>query len=414
MELLVEYVRDAIGRGLIDEWHVWDFTRAESDRLWLGEEFPNLRRTSDRLDYRVAGTMAPSVDGWSKFDARFRCKSDFLIRLAPVGGGDDWYEIVLGGWDNTRSVIRAIKPTERNEQAAAETTTVLSDVSSIGLTSNRAYKSVCLRYDAGELVVEVNGVVVMRHDVDFGDQARLVLISTGYGADGEILLGDVKQPREMLFVSRRVGGMAFGEFYNFYADRYAEYEDTIFLKCDDDILFFDVERLAAFIKFRLEHPEYFIVSANVVNNGICAYYQQQEGLIPHALMELELPPGGHGGRLWENPGWAEALHRHFLSQPDRFLRARYQTPVVTWDQRLSINFISWLGRDLQEMGCGYGDDEHYLSIEMPRRLGRTNAILMEFVACHLSFFTQDPHMDRAQVIAAYRGFREIRENNNDF
>ncbi|MEE3500636.1 hypothetical protein [Acidiphilium acidophilum] len=135
------------------------------------------------------------------------------------------------------------------------------------------------------------GVWLNRIGTDFGNRGRSVLISTGHGADGEVLLADVKQAREMLFISRRIGGAGFGEFYNFYADRYDEYRDAVILKCDDDILFFDLDRLSAFIRFRLEHPEFFVVSANVINNGICAYYQQREGLIPAELMELELPSG---------------------------------------------------------------------------------------------------------------------------
>lgn len=406
MELLVLFAREAIGRGLIDEWHIWDFTRVDSDRVWINDMFPNIRRTPDRLDYRRVGAIIPDIRGWTSFEARVRCKSNFLIRLVPDDGGDDWYEIVLGGWDNTRSVIRRIRPAGRDEDVAVEMITNLVDVTSVGLTSQRAFKSVKVSYDGCDLLVSVNDVVIMGLAIDFGNRGRSVLISTGHGADGEVLLADVKQAREMLFISRRIGGAGFGEFYNFYADRYDEYRDAVILKCDDDILFFDLDRLSAFIRFRLEHPEFFVVSANVINNGICAYYQQREGLIPAELMELELPPGGFGGRLWQNPGWAETLHEHFLSNSNKFLRACYRNPVITWEQRFSINFISWLGVDLQEMGCAYGDDEQYLSVEIPSRLGRTSAIFMDFVACHLSFFTQDPHMERAKIIAAYRDFAQ--------
>jgi hypothetical protein len=49
---------------------------------------------------------------------------------------------------------------------------------------------------------------------------------------------------------------------------------------DDDIVYADLEQLPAFLAFRIAHPEYFLVSANVVNNGVCGYFQQQHGAVP--------------------------------------------------------------------------------------------------------------------------------------
>ena len=45
MTLLQRYVQAAIDRRLIDEWHVWDFSRTIEDRDWLRETFPVTRIT---------------------------------------------------------------------------------------------------------------------------------------------------------------------------------------------------------------------------------------------------------------------------------------------------------------------------------------------------------------------------------
>jgi hypothetical protein len=44
MELLTRYVTAAMDAGLIDEWHVWDFTRNAQDGAWLRDASPLFRR----------------------------------------------------------------------------------------------------------------------------------------------------------------------------------------------------------------------------------------------------------------------------------------------------------------------------------------------------------------------------------
>jgi hypothetical protein len=39
MESLIRCVREAMCRGLIDEWHVWNFSRKPADDIWLGNNF---------------------------------------------------------------------------------------------------------------------------------------------------------------------------------------------------------------------------------------------------------------------------------------------------------------------------------------------------------------------------------------
>ena len=50
MELLTWYANTAIERGIVDEWHVWDFTRQRSDALWLRQQFPSVRLTPSEGD----------------------------------------------------------------------------------------------------------------------------------------------------------------------------------------------------------------------------------------------------------------------------------------------------------------------------------------------------------------------------
>src|SRR5947209_1066751 len=52
MQLLTRYAAAAIDAGLIDEWHVWDFTRTVEDAQWLRQMFPDVQTTpSHTLEY---------------------------------------------------------------------------------------------------------------------------------------------------------------------------------------------------------------------------------------------------------------------------------------------------------------------------------------------------------------------------
>jgi hypothetical protein len=188
--------------------------------------------------------------------------------------------------------------------------------------------------------------------------------------------------------------------YRFYAERGGEYADTVFIKCDDDIVYMDLERLSDFIRFRRQNPEYFLLSANVVNNGVCAYIQQQLGILPFGVAKLEMPPGGLKGSLWESGEKATAVHNYFLANADRFRRCGLETFAV--NTRISINCIAWLGQDLPSFDSRFLDDEFDLTVTLPNFLDRGNAIYLPFVASHLSFRPQDADMDIPAILDGYR------------
>ncbi|MEI6667424.1 MAG: hypothetical protein WCP29_04645 [Acidobacteriota bacterium] len=180
------------------------------------------------------------------------------------------------------------------------------------------------------------------------------------------------------------------------------YRDTVFVKIDDDIVYANLEQLPAFLAFRIAHPGYFLVSANVVNNGVCAYFQQQQGVVPASLMDLPYPERGFCGTLWERPDLAERLHGYFLDAPDRFST----TGIDKAPDRLSINFVSYLGSDLDQIANVGDDDEEEMSVTIPRRLGRTNVIFRPMVVSHLSFVAQDRGMRVARLLRRYRELAE--------
>lgn len=392
MEILNKYVRRAMADGLIDEWHIWDFTRSAADHAWVTREFGPLRHMGDAVAYQTCGHA--SLRAPLRLEAKIT--NDLHIAVLPKDDAETVYEIVVGGWNNQQSVVRKMKREQLTEPDRSQVQATWARLTPGVLSPGRA-NEIILSIDAsGTPELMVNGVTLGRWpDIALPSGAE-VMVRGGWGGDLELC--HVNAP-----IRRYVGNpgdqMPYFQAYQYYAKRLPDFSDALFLKCDDDIVYMDLDGLAGFIDHRRKNPHYFVTSANVVNNGVCAYFQQVSGALPTSLGHFERPPGGFGGTLWTDPDKANKLHDFFLAAPKKELPL--PSKVVDWQERQSINFIAWLGRDLQHMGLARGDDEKMLTVDLPAFLERPTAIYSDFTVSHLSFGPQEKGVDVNRLIAAY-------------
>jgi hypothetical protein len=392
MEILTRYVRRAMQEGIVDEWHIWDFTRSPDDHEWVTREFGPVRLMGHKVPYQHKGEASKR----SPFRIAARIEHDLHIALVPNDNSGQCYEIAVGGWKNTHSALRKLQMADLASFARAEDSMIWNR-STPGVLSAGVSNQIVVSLDAeGSPSLSVNNVLVGRWPEIKLPAGASVMVRGGWGADLE--LTDVNAPVRR-YIGNPMEPMPFWQAYDYYSRRVAEFSDTLFLKCDDDIVYMDIEKLSSFIEFRRENPKYFIVSANVVNNGVCAYWQQVAGLLPASLGDFERPLGGFGGTLWQSPQRAAQLHDFFLAKEDKYMPLTH--PVIDWTERQSINFIAWLGRDLVHMSGLTRDDEHALSVEIPTYLNRPTAIYSDFVVSHLSFGPQERGLDVAPLIAGY-------------
>ena len=401
MALLKQYADRAMRQGIVDEWHIWNFARTEKDAAWLSATFPVTRMTGSDLMYRPAHVRVPVTAAHVlRFDVR--AGHDAHIALVAEGNGPS-YELVLGGWGNSAVALRMWAAGTRPDHSKPVAAPSLVR-SAPAVLSARAWRKVEVRLNREaanlSIVVLVQGREVLRFNADEPSPSPFnIAVMSGFGSEAEWLFADNQASDIGLFYptfDKRFH--PWNPVYHHYAARADDYAGTVFLKCDDDIVYLDVERLADFIRFRRQGPDYFLVSANVVNNGVCAYVQQQLGMLPENFGTLEMPLGGHRGSLWESGIKAEALHRCFLANPTRFQQDGFFIPKA----RFSINFVSWLGEDLPHLDTRFTDDELDLTVTVPQFLGRANAIYLPFVVSHLSFRPQDCEMDVAAILDEYR------------
>ncbi len=182
--------------------------------------------------------------------------------------------------------------------------------------------------------------------------------------------------------------------WRFYRD-YSE-SGTLYIRLDDDVVYFAEDAVENLVRYRLAHREPLLVLGNVINNAVCTYFHQRWGLVPRAWGRVGNVCMDRYG--WKRGGFARKLHKLFLDELRHGRLERWKQVPLPIDgvRRISINVISWLGEDLQnvpEINIDNVDEEPFLTEILPARLGRPNAACSEALFAHFAFGTQRPCLE---------------------
>jgi hypothetical protein len=176
-------------------------------------------------------------------------------------------------------------------------------------------------------------------------------------------------------------------------------KNDIIIKCDDDILFIDINSFKNAIEERKKDNVSFLIHSNCINNGVCAYYQKH--LFPKIEEQLNIYPiGGLLGILFENPIISAVIQYEFTNdilESTDFIK-KYYIEDVYFSSRISINFIFIRGEDTKYLKDVEFDDEYQLSSFIPEKLLRPNRILGNFITCHLSYSIQNYLIEKRKDI----------------
>ncbi len=194
-------------------------------------------------------------------------------------------------------------------------------------------------------------------------------------------------------------GLAFhiGTFYPHAAD-----PETVYVRLDDDIVYVSPGGIEALARYRLQHPTPFLVYPTIINNSILTHYLQADGVFGRERGSADYALKGRGlsdGRL------AEHLHRKFLAAVKRGEGERWRVKprTVTDYMTVSVNCMSWLGRDLAACAADVGDyEEEYLATTRPTALGRPNVIVDVATVAHFSYGEQRSYLERTNLLSEYR------------
>ncbi|KAM0501541.1 hypothetical protein ACHAP8_004529 [Fusarium lateritium] len=307
------------------------------------------------------------------------------------------------------------------------------------------------------------------------------LVKNGGLLDGVIFVERTKDPQDLdllqkllesedMYQKWQVEMSDDDNFSSGFGNSYDRVEDDVmYVKIDDDIVFMEDSVIPSIVKKKIDHPEYYIVSANVINQPLLSWVHWNIGAIRPYLPEvdtsgkavpfaasdpsneewssLHLPPwngpesfsiqewdpegikhrwlpldkGGEDHVLDTTPieateydpmgrGWTEwtiGAQEHFSFFENLVKNKLSAYKFDTWDfqyERMGIQFVALLGRDINRAKPIEADDENHFSCIMPRILGRHAVADGRGVVAHYSFGSQRAGMDQTDVLDRYRSF----------
>jgi hypothetical protein len=229
--------------------------------------------------------------------------------------------------------------------------------------------------------------VLFSQEITNNFEIKNVYFKTGFGCVGDL---EYNTNANHGFYLMDTCEKSWKNYYSHYSN--IEYEYSTILKCDDDIVFIDLLKLPKFIEFVKNNDDCDLVFANIINNGVSSFIQQNRyHLIPKEVVDLEYPEGGLRGSLWENGEKAEKLHNYFIENYNKFLNYDYNNDeIVPITTRFSINFFGYKAKNWHKIkDCYIGDDEHNLTVDFVCNRNFKNILYSDFYVAHLSFYKQN-------------------------
>jgi hypothetical protein len=177
--------------------------------------------------------------------------------------------------------------------------------------------------------------------------------------------------------------------------------DTIYFKLDDDIIWMEPDLIENMVKFRIDNPEFFLVSPLVINNSLSTYLLQIEGKLK---LDRYYNADSSHSVLWRSGHFAYELHAWFINN---YLKTGRWSELHSGRKlmgmtRFSINSILWFGDEMAKFsGIVPGDDEEFMSCIYPTKRGMANAWNGDAIVAHFAFFTQREQLDKENILDKY-------------
>lgn len=364
IEILKKYLQKALELKIIDEVHFWNNTRNLDDENYL-KTISNLKRTSSIKSGNYILINPVIID--NSFEINVKASNDIHIKISNMYIE---YEIVLGGWTNTKSVIR-----ENNNE--------IFSLQQKNIADDKNYNNFQIKINNDILNIYKNNQIIISQKIQNNFEIKNIYFKTGHNSVGDLVFNTTVNKG---FYFMDTCEKSWKNYYNYYNQE--KYKNDIILKCDDDIVFIDINKLPKFIDF-IKNNDYDLVFANIINNGVASFFQQNKyNLIPKDLMNLEYPKNGFCGTLWENGKKAESLHNYFIENYKKFLDYEYNNEIIPINTRFSINFFGYKGKNWNKIINCFNDDELILTVTYTKSKNFKNILYTDFYVSHLSFYKQ--------------------------
>lgn len=400
MSVLLKYLKKSLELKLIDEVHLWNYTRKIEDDKYLRKISNLLRTSSIKHEYEeIHPVIKTNNDNNNQHcDFEIMANSDAHIRL---NGGEDQKEIVLGGWANKFAVIRSHDGGHIFNLYNADNNPFDKEILRRG-----EYNKIHLEINNGILNIFLNNKMILNASVGDEFKIKKIEIKTGFNSVGMFKYQSVKN--QGFYLMDTCNKKPWNNYYDHYS--HEEYKNDLIIKCDDDIVFIDLNKFGDFIDFSRRTTDKDLILANTINNGVAAYFQQSIlGILPFEYDNYEFPAdNGKCGSLWESGPKAEKLHQYFTENYRDIIFKRDDFSKMSEKEyldvmsRYSINFFSYKGKDWYKLKDCALDDERILTVDFVRDEQKfKNIMFIDFYVSHLSFYSQDNSMNLKKIIDDY-------------
>ena len=182
-------------------------------------------------------------------------------------------------------------------------------------------------------------------------------------------------------------------------------EDSVYLRLDDDLVWMSENAIDQIFDFRIQHPEYFLVSPTIINN-ILTYFMHKDKISfsEEEISRLENECYNYHSEkdcYWfTKPNFAIQAHEMIFKNIDCIDKLHTETRV--FPTKYSINAISFFGMDMKTISPFYEWDEPYLSYTVPKNLKLNNCVMGNTFISHYSFGPQFPEVDKTDILDKYR------------
>lgn len=178
----------------------------------------------------------------------------------------------------------------------------------------------------------------------------------------------------------------------------AQDDDTIYIRLDDDIVWYEENAIEKIAMARIEHPDAFAIYPVVMDSTIITAWHQASGALGLEAGAVKQPKA-------DDPNWAyldefnysdsgliDLMHETFKKKYEEGKLADYYLPSRSLEdyQRFSICSLCWWGKDHVLPGPS---EESQLAWELPAAANRPVYLLGDALLVHYSYHTQRDYLE---------------------
>lgn len=183
--------------------------------------------------------------------------------------------------------------------------------------------------------------------------------------------------------------------------KYSHRDDTIYIRFDDDIVWYEPGFIEKMCIARIEYPNAFVIYPNIINSTVCTSWHQRNGALGLEAGAVNQEDRALGNRDWiyldefcyTDSGLIDLIHDTFRKRYKEGTLSAYYLPSRPFNnyQRFSICSLAYWGKDhLDPSGFA---EEPWMAYDEPERQQRPVYFLGDALTVHYSYHTQRDYLE---------------------